>query len=56
VTGEPEKALAAFRHALELDPNHVQSLGGLVHLMESAGLGKEAGPVKERFEAVRSRP
>src|SRR5262245_51532367 len=56
VTGEPEKALAAFKHALELDPNHVQSLGGLVHLMESAGLGKEAGPVKERFDAVRSRP
>jgi tetratricopeptide (TPR) repeat protein len=56
VTGELDKALAAFTHALELDPNHVQSLGGLVHLMESSGLAQEAGPFKERFEAVRSRP
>ena len=56
VTGEPEKALAAFKRALELDPNHVQSLGGLVHLMESAGMGQEAAPIKQRFEAVRSRP
>jgi len=56
VTGEPEKALAAFKHALELDPNHVQALGGIVHLMESAGLGDKAGAIRERFEAVRSRP
>jgi tetratricopeptide (TPR) repeat protein len=56
VAGEPVKALSAFKRALELDPNHVQSLGGLVHLMESAGLAAEAGPIQERFDAVRSRP
>ena len=56
VTGEPEKAWMAFTHALELDPNHVQALGGLVHLMESAGFNEEAAPFKKRFEAVRSRP
>lgn len=56
VTGEPEKAWVAFTHALELDPNHAQALGGLVHLMESAGLGEKAAPFKKRFEAVQSRP
>jgi len=56
VAGEPAKALAAFTRAVELDPNHAQALGGLVHLMEDAGLGKEAAPFKARFEAVQSRP
>ncbi len=56
VSGDEEKALAAFTRALELDPNHVQALGGLVHLMESAGMAKEAAPFRERFEAVQSRP
>jgi arylsulfatase A-like enzyme len=56
VVGDPEKALAAFTRALELDPNHVQALKGLVHLMESAGLGAKAEPFKKRFEAVQSRP
>ncbi|NOT29148.1 MAG: sulfatase-like hydrolase/transferase [Planctomycetes bacterium] len=56
VVGEEEQALAAFTRALELDPNHVQALGGLVHLMEDAGLGKEAASFKQRFEAVQSRP
>ena len=56
VVGEEEQALAAFTRALELDPNHVQALGGLVHLMEDAGLGKEAASFKQRFEAVQARP
>ena len=56
VAGEQEKALAAFTHALEIDPNHVQALGGLVHVMEDAGLVAEAAPFKRRFEAVQARP
>jgi cytochrome c-type biogenesis protein CcmH/NrfG len=56
VVGEEEKALAAFTRALELDPNHVHALGGLVHLLEAAGLGAQAAPFKQRFEAVQARP
>jgi arylsulfatase A-like enzyme len=56
VIGDEEKALTAFRRALELDPNHVQALGGLIHLMEAAGMASEAAPLKKRFEAVQSRP
>ena len=56
VAGDTEKALGAFTRAVELDPNHVQALGGLIHLMESAGLGNQAAPFKRRFQAVQSRP
>lgn len=56
VAGAPEKALAAFTRALELDPNHVQALGGLIHLMEAAGMGAKAAPFKKRFDAVQARP
>jgi len=56
VVGEEEKALAAFTRALELDPNHVEALGGLVRLMEAAGMGAKAAPFRKRFEAVQSRP
>lgn len=56
VVGQEEGALAAFTRALELDPNHVQALGGLVRLMEAAGMGAKAAPFKQRFQAVQSRP
>ena len=56
VAGQEDKALASFTHALELDPNHVHALKGLVHLLESAGLGARATPFEARFEAVQSRP
>jgi arylsulfatase A-like enzyme len=56
VAGAEDKALAAFTRALELDPNHVHALGGLVHVMEAAGLGERATPFRTRFEAVQARP
>jgi len=56
VTGQEEKAVAAFTHALEIDPNQVQALGGLLQLMEGAGLGSKAAPLRERFQAAQSRP
>jgi len=56
VVGEEEKAMAAFTRALELDPNHVHALAGLIHLMEAAGMSAESKPFQERFEAARSRP
>jgi len=56
VLGEDQKALAAFTSALELDPYHVQALGGLLHIMEGAGLVEQAAPFRKRFEAVQSRP
>jgi arylsulfatase A-like enzyme/Tfp pilus assembly protein PilF len=56
VSGEEEKALFAFTRALELDPNHVHALGGIVRLMEAAGMTREAAPFRVRFEAVQSRP
>ncbi len=55
-TGEEEKALAAFTRALAIDPNHAQALGGIVNLMEGAGMGELAQPLRARFETVQSRP
>jgi arylsulfatase A-like enzyme len=54
--GEEERALEAFARALALEPNHVQALGGIVNMLEDAGLSAQARPFRERFEAVQSRP
>jgi len=56
VAGDETQALAAFTRALELDPWHVHALKGLVHLLESAGLGREAAPFRARFQEVQARP
>jgi len=56
VAGAEDRALAAFTHALELDPNHVHALKGIVHVLEAAGLGERAAPFQARFEAVQARP
>jgi len=56
VTGDETAALAAFTRALELDPNHVHALGGLLNVMESAGMSAEAAPFRERFHEAQSRP
>jgi choline-sulfatase len=55
VTGDEEGALKAFLRCLELDPNEVQALGGLLHLMDGAGLEARAAPLRERFEAIQER-
>ena len=56
VAGEEEKALGAFRRALEVDPNHVQALGAIVQLLDETGFAAKAALFRERFEAVQMRP
>jgi predicted Zn-dependent protease len=56
VGGDETQALAAFTHALELDPYHVHALKGLVHVLESAGMAAQAEPFRARFQEVQARP
>jgi len=56
VNGDETAALAAFTRALELDPFHVHALGGLLNVMESAGMSAEAAPFRARFHEAQSRP
>ena len=56
VAGDEGAALAAFTRALELDAFHVHALGGLLNVMESAGMNAQAAPFRARFHEVQSRP
>jgi len=53
--GRPDAAVAAARHAVELDPLDPNSLDGLASALDAMGRGAEARDIWERTRAVSAR-